>query len=140
MDGRPAYVQLIRDRREELELSIREAARRAASSGRKFSEGGWRRIEKPGTQTRPPETIARMAQVVGVTPAELEARGCPAAARLLPGLPPLREQEVDLQAVIEDMKVRMARLEKRAARWPGQPDDDDDDEGTLGDDIRRASG
>jgi hypothetical protein len=68
-------------------LSAREAARRAG-----ISEGRWRQIAG-GYQVvsagvyapvhGPPETLARMAAVVGVTPAQLSKAGRPDAARAL---------------------------------------------------------
>src|SRR5262245_14050745 len=68
-------------------LSAREAARRAG-----LSEGRWRQITagyqvvSPGVYAQvhgPAGTVARMAAVAGVTPAQLRAAGRPDAAEAL---------------------------------------------------------
>ncbi len=70
-------------------LSAREAARRAG-----ISEGRWRQIASgyqvvsPGVYAPvhgPAQTLARMAAVVGVTPAQLTQAGRPDAAKALAG-------------------------------------------------------
>lgn len=112
MDGRPAEARLIHDRRVKAGLSIREAARRAG-----ISEGSWRRTEGPRRLHRTQQTVARMAQVVAVTPAELEKAGRPDAARELAALLPLPAQPAD---VVAELRARIAALEALAAdsRWP----------------------
>ena len=74
-----------------LDISIREAARRAG-----ISYGRWRQIVKgyqnvsPGSYApvrAPAKTVAVMARVAGVTPGQLEGEGCrPDAAAILAGL------------------------------------------------------
>jgi hypothetical protein len=75
-----------------LDISIREAARRAG-----ISYGRWRQIVKgyqnvsPGeyaaVRNAPAATIAKMARAAGVTPAQLAAEGCrPDAAAVLADL------------------------------------------------------
>ena len=73
-------------------MSRREAARRAG-----ISETRWRQIENGIIRVRgadypevaPAGTLARIALVVGITPAELESAGRPDAAAELAQLPPL---------------------------------------------------
>lgn len=87
-------------------LSIRKAAGMAG-----MSDGRWRQIVKgyQGTGTgripviAPDETLARMAIVVGVTPAELDEAGRPDAAEVLRILLAASEQpDVELTAVSTD--------------------------------------
>jgi hypothetical protein len=86
-------------------LSAREAARRAG-----ISEGRWRQIAG-GYQVvsagvyapvrGPAETLARMAAVVGVTPAQLTEAGRPDAARALASSGPDSPHDLLLQRVSE---------------------------------------
>ena len=90
MDQRPEQPpegRLLADAAERHRLSIREAARRAG-----LSYGRWRQIT-PGYQNvspgsyavvrAPARTLARMAGVVGVTPAQMEAAGRADAAEVM---------------------------------------------------------
>jgi hypothetical protein len=94
-------------------LSNREAAARAG-----MSEGHWRAIVS-GSRSMgkdfwvsvkaPPETLARMAQVVGVTPEQLVEAERPDAAEELRALPPPPEPEreptvAELAAQLEEVK------------------------------------
>jgi hypothetical protein len=75
-DELPAECQLIRDKRLDLGLSMREAARRAS-----MPEATWRQSEQARHEHRPSWTLARMAFIVGAAPAELEGVGRKDAAR-----------------------------------------------------------
>jgi hypothetical protein len=86
----PPEGKLIGDAAARLELSIREAARRAG-----LSYGRWRQIcqgyqnVSPGSFApvhAPAKTVAKMAKVVGVTPAQLAKAGREDAAEALAGL------------------------------------------------------
>lgn len=84
----PAEAVLIRERRLAIvpHLSMREAARRAGISSPwwRVLETGVRRVKKQDfPESANEETLARMAQVVGVTPEELRAAGRPDAAAIL---------------------------------------------------------
>jgi hypothetical protein len=83
MDQRPEQPpegKLIEDAADNLDISIREAARRAG-----LSYGRWRQIVKgyqnvsPGVyapvRNAPAKTVARMAAVTGVTPEQMETDG-----------------------------------------------------------------
>jgi hypothetical protein len=93
-------------------LSAREAARRAG-----ISEGRWRQIAG-GYQVvsagvyapvhGPAQTLARMAAVVGVTPAQLTEAGRPDAAKALASSGPDPGHELLLQRVRE-MNPEQAR-------------------------------
>ncbi len=90
MDTRPEQPpegRLIADAADRLDLSIREAARRAG-----ISYGRWRQIVmgyqnvSPGSYAAvhaPAKTVAKMARVVGVTPAQLTEAGREDAAAIL---------------------------------------------------------
>ena len=110
MPGRPPEARLIRERRLRLDLSAREAARRA-----RISEGSWRRTEGPRDLTRTPATIARMAQVTGITPAELESRGRPDAARVLAGLPPPQQPDGAAPVTRDELNALMAQVAELTA-------------------------
>jgi transcriptional regulator with XRE-family HTH domain len=107
----PPESVLIRDARKRARLSGREAARRA-----ELSEGRWRQIEN-GYQsvTRgvfaespgPAETVARMAQVVDLTPEMLEEAGRADAAEELRRLNVARQSD-DRRA--DDLDRRIARM------------------------------
>ncbi|MGH3222252.1 MAG: helix-turn-helix domain-containing protein [Streptosporangiaceae bacterium] len=75
-DDLPAECRLLADRRRELLLSRREAARRAG-----MPEATARQLEQGRHHTRPPWTVARYAEALQVTPEELEAAARPDAAR-----------------------------------------------------------
>jgi hypothetical protein len=90
----PPWGTLITAGRRRAGLSAREAARRA-----EISEGRWRQITggyqvvSPGVYAQvhgPASTVAKMAAVAGVTPAQLEKAGRPDAATLLAQLRPVR--------------------------------------------------
>jgi len=95
-------------------LSAREAARRAG-----ISEGRWRQIAS-GYQVvsagvyapvrGPAGTLARMASVAGVTPAQLRRAGRPDAARVLAAGPP---QVADL---MHEVLQRVRELDADQAR------------------------
>jgi transcriptional regulator with XRE-family HTH domain len=93
-------------------LSAREAARRAG-----ISEGRWRQIASgyqvvsPGVYAPvhgPAQTLARMAAVAGVTPAQLTQAGRPDAARTLAGRAADESHEQMLRRVRE-MNPEQAR-------------------------------
>jgi transcriptional regulator with XRE-family HTH domain len=94
-------------------LSAREAARRAG-----ISEGRWRQIAS-GYQVvsagvyapvrGPAQTLARMAAVVGVTPAQLRQAGRPDAAKALAAAP----AEAD---VVHEMLQRVREMNSDQAR------------------------
>ena len=93
MESRPEQPpegRLIHDAANRLDLSIREAAKRAG-----ISYGRWRQIVvgyqniSPGVYGAvhaPAKTVAKMAKVVGVTPAQLTEAGRDDAAEALTGL------------------------------------------------------
>ena len=88
----PPEAELIRERREAQvpRLSMREAARRAGLSAPwwRMLETGVRRVKGQDFPERAnAETLARMAQTVGVTGAELTAAGRADAAAILEKLP-----------------------------------------------------
>ena len=87
----PPEGKLIGDAADRLDLSIREAAKRAG-----ISYGRWRQIVtgyqnvSPGSFAAvhaPAKTLAKMARVVGVTPAQLTEAGREDAAAILAGPP-----------------------------------------------------
>ena len=80
-------MRLIRDRRRKMHLSYDRAGQLIPS--RPLSPTRWRQLEDGYRTVRgigripesaPPATLAGMAYVTGVTPAELHAEGCPEAA------------------------------------------------------------
>lgn len=85
MAAPPPEAVLIRQRRLERDLSLREAARRAGAYAR-VSEGTWRRYEAPGDAARDPVKVAAMAAVLSVSPADLAAADRPDAAAELEAL------------------------------------------------------
>jgi hypothetical protein len=143
MNGRPREATLIMERRLNLGLSVREAARRA---GKGVTEGSWRRTEGPGKKTRTPETVARMAQVVGLEPEDLEKTGRADAAAVLASLPPLSMPDADTPVTRGELRTAIAgildellgqrgltgrqrrALLDQAMRDAGGDDDDDDDD------------
>src|SRR5580698_5055375 len=83
----PAWGALLAAALKSADLSAREAARRAG-----ISEGRWRQITggyqvvSPGVYAQvrgPAATLAKMAAVAGVTPAQLRGVGRDDAARIL---------------------------------------------------------
>lgn len=112
---------LIEQRRKELQISARDAARAAG-----MSDGRWRQIAKGYQQVTadvrapvaaPPATLARMARVVGVSADELERAGEAPAARAL------REMASDaspgpLASASDDELI--AELRRRLARSRGE--------------------
>jgi transcriptional regulator with XRE-family HTH domain len=111
MAGPPPESQLIRQHRERLGLSVREAARRAG-----ISEGSWRRTEGPGRKTRTAATVAAMAAAVGATPPELEARGRPDAAVILARILTRATEAADpldeLRALVRHAEVLLDKAEQ----------------------------
>jgi transcriptional regulator with XRE-family HTH domain len=108
----PAWGALISAARNRAGLSAREAARRAG-----ISEGRWRQIAggyqvvSTGIYARvhgPAATLARMAAVTGVTPAELSAAGRDDAALAL-----ARQQE---RTPEQEMLARVRALGREQAR------------------------
>jgi transcriptional regulator with XRE-family HTH domain len=122
MAGRPPEAKLIYERRKELGLSFREAARRA---GKGVSEGSWRRTEGERRLTRTARTVARMAQVVGITPAELLSAGRADAARILTGLPPLEIPPQSADEEIRELKVQLKEVIADVAALKAGRDDED---------------
>lgn len=94
-------------------LSAREAARRAG-----ISEGRWRQIAS-GYQVvsagvyapvrGPAQTLARMAAVVGVTPAQLRRAGRPDAASALAAGPAVGDVGHELLERVREMSSDQAR-------------------------------
>lgn len=94
-------------------ISAREAARRAG-----LSEGRWRQITagyqvvSPGVYAQvrgPAGTVARMAAVVGVTPAQLRSAGRDDAARVLAG-------RMDRKPAGDEMLERIKAMDTDQAR------------------------
>jgi transcriptional regulator with XRE-family HTH domain len=94
-------------------ISAREAARRAG-----LSEGRWRQITagyqvvSPGVYAQvrgPAGTLARMAAVVGVTPAQLRSAGRDDAARVLAG-------RMDRKPASDEMLERIKAMDTDQAR------------------------
>ena len=109
MDTRPEQPpegRLIHDAADRLDLSIREAAKRAG-----ISYGRWRQIVmgyqniSPGVYGAvhaPATTVAKMAKVVGVTPSQLTEAGRDDAAEFLAGLTQPEPAIPEPQAVTPD--------------------------------------
>lgn len=106
--------------------SQREAARRAD-----MSENRWRAImhgyQNVGTGTYvpvrgPADTVARMAQVVGVTPEQLAEAGREDAAEELRTLPPLEEPKTE--PTVTELDERVRRLESAKEPTPTEADAD----------------
>jgi transcriptional regulator with XRE-family HTH domain len=94
-------------------ISAREAARRAG-----LSEGRWRQITagyqvvSPGVYAQvrgPAGTLARMAAVVGVTPAQLRSAGRDDAARVLAGRMDRKPESDEMLERIKAMDTDQAR-------------------------------
>lgn len=139
MDKRPEpppWGRLITQALRKSGLSARKAAGLAG-----LSEGRWRQITS-GYQNvgagvyapvrGPAETIARMAQVVRVTPEQLEEAGRPDAAEALRGVqapeperPPVREPDELDQWLERDPEARAA-LRVVLRRMRGEPPDQPD--------------
>lgn len=107
----PPEGELITAALKRKKMSAREAARRAG-----ISDARWRQITS-GYQTvsgtrvpvsGPPETIARMAQVVGVTPEQLAGAGREDAADALRDLAPPGEPEAE--PTIAELSARLATI------------------------------
>lgn len=82
-DVPPSVASLLKQHREDLGISIREAARRASAYA-KVSEGTWRRYEQAHAEvTRDDVKLAAMAAVLSISPAGLAGAGRPDAARQL---------------------------------------------------------
>jgi transcriptional regulator with XRE-family HTH domain len=103
-------------------ISQRQAAARAG-----ISENRWRNIVSGYTTPSagvyvpskgPADTVARMAQVVGVTPEQLEEAGRDDAAEVLRRLPPLVEAEreptvAELAAQVAELQAAVNELLRR---------------------------
>lgn len=138
MDKRP-------QQRPEGELIARALKRsrlsqRQAASQAELSEGHWRAIVKgyrtvsAGVEVAvrgPAETIARMAQVVGVTPDQLEEAGRADAAEELRGLlapEPAAASSDDAASLVQDLIVQRDQLDaliQKAERILGQQETDE---------------
>jgi hypothetical protein len=108
----PPWGVLLTKALADAQLSAREASRRAG-----ISEGRWRQIAggyqvvSPGVYAPvrgPAQTLARMAAVAGVTPAQLTDAGRPDAAKALASLGTDASHEQMLQRVRE-MSPEQAR-------------------------------
>ena len=109
----PPWGALITKALVRAKLSAREAARRAG-----ISEGRWRQIAS-GYQVvsagvyapvhGPAMTLARMAAVVGVTPAQLRKAGRPDAARALATAPAQEDVGQELLERVRAMNSDQAR-------------------------------
>lgn len=119
--GQPPEGKLIADALARKGISIREASRRAG-----ISYGRWRQITSgyqnvsPGSYARvraPAATLARMASVVGVTPAQMEDAGRADAAGIL--------QEMQASAPSQDEGEPRYSDPRLAAIWAidGLPED-----------------
>ena len=114
----PPWGALITTALRQAGLSAREAARRAG-----LSEGRWRQITS-GYQVvsagvyapvrGPDATVARMAAVAGVTPAQLEQAGRPDAAAALAAAPGTDAGDAILRRVRE-MSTDLSSLASRSA-------------------------
>jgi transcriptional regulator with XRE-family HTH domain len=118
--------------------SIRQAAVEAG-----ISDTRWRQIEtgrrtfrgQAFPETAPPEILARMAQAVGVPPAELEEAGRADAAAELLALAPRREPREATQAQLDEIINRVGDLiDERVRRILDERDNRNGD-----DEPRRAS-
>lgn len=95
-------------------LSVRAAAPRAG-----IGEARWRQIVKGYTTVSgtnvpvhgPAETVARMAQVVGVTPEQLAEAGREDAAEELRRLPALPDQSEKAEPTIAELAAQVAELQ-----------------------------
>jgi transcriptional regulator with XRE-family HTH domain len=102
-------MQLIEQRRGR--LSIRKAATAAG-----ISEARWRQLESGARSTplgyapesAPPDTLARMAHAVGVTPDELREAGHPEAAAILAAHAAEQAAEAEADEAAADAGARAA--------------------------------
>ncbi len=124
-------------------ISAREAARRAG-----LSEGRWRQITggyqvvSPGVYAQvrgPAGTLARMAAVVGVTPAQLRAAGRDDAAKILADRKPAADQMLERIRAMDTDQARelLATIAVQLgislpAAAGAEEDDDDQDQGRYG--------
>lgn len=99
----PLEAELITGRRKRAGLS-----RRAAAQAAGISPTRWREVELGISSRATPETLARMAAVVWVTPEELTAIGCPEAAA---GLTRLLDRDPG-----EELRAEARALAERIAR------------------------
>jgi transcriptional regulator with XRE-family HTH domain len=109
----PPWGALLTKTLAKAKLSAREAARRTG-----ISEGRWRQIAS-GYQVvsagvyapvhGPARTLARMAAVVGVTPAQLKKAGRPDAAKLLASADPDVDVGYELLQRVRQMNPDQAR-------------------------------
>ncbi len=125
MDQRPEQPpegRLIADAASRLDLSIREAARRAG-----ISYGRWRQIVmgyqniSPGVYApvhAPARTVAKMARVVGVTPAQLASAGREDAARTLEEILHSTQEPARPAPSRDDQWTPPLSEEELAATWP----------------------
>lgn len=117
----PPEARLIQRRREEPpRISMSEAARRAHMSDTRWRqlENGYRlMLGKPVRESAPAQTLAAMAQAVGVTPDELREAGRPDAAGELEALlavpapassdDEFREQLDRIEALAREMRAQL---------------------------------
>jgi hypothetical protein len=138
MDMRPDQPpegKLIAEAAERMDISIREAARRAG-----LSYGRWRQIAQgyqnvsPGEFAKvraPARTLAKMALVTGVSPEQMEAAGRPDAAAVmretprLPAPPDPGRHRAPLTADADAAAVEAYRVVVDAEREAGLPPRDD---------------
>lgn len=110
----PPEAQLITAALKRAKMSAREAARRAG-----LSDARWRQITSgyqavSGTRvpvSAPAETLARMAEVVGVTAEQLTEAGRGDAAEELRTLP--TSESVGRTPTVEELAARLAELETK---------------------------
>ncbi len=124
-------------------ISAREAARRAG-----LSEGRWRQITggyqvvSPGVYAQvrgPAGTLAKMAAVVGVTPAQLRAAGREDAAKILADRKPAADQMLERIRAMDTDQARelLATIAVQLgislpAAAGAEEDDNDQDQGRYG--------
>lgn len=139
--GPPPEAELIaRKRLQPPRMPVTEASRLAGISDTRWSqlENGYRMNRgQPEAEHAPAATLARMAQVVGATAADLEQAGRPDAAAELEALPPPAPRYDDeghrvatareLGAVVDRLDWRLARMERemqemRESRHPNGDD------------------
>lgn len=121
--GRPPEARLIAAALKRSGLSGRKAAERAG-----ISEGRWRQIvngyQTPSAKIQipviaPPDTLARMAQVVKVTPEQLEEAGRRDAAEVLRELGEYKEP-TESDPTISEIAERISVLEQQVAKLLAQ--------------------
>lgn len=112
---RPPEAQIIYDARIRLELSFREAAKRATERFSGITEGSWRRTESERELTRTKETLALMGATVGVTPEQFRRAGRADAADELEQLLAREAQEQELDRPVSQREAQELASQLRAA-------------------------